>query len=134
MKLHTLKSQLAIRGGKAVCIFGSKGRKHDFRVYKESKVSFGRGITKVDADSGYQDLHKRCKAAVVPVKGSKRKPLDAVAKAHNQALASERISIEHYIRRLKVFRILKHTYRNRRRKYFLRLNLIAAVCNLQLPP
>ena len=122
-----------IRGGKGVCVFGSKGRKHDFRVYKESRVSFGRSISEVKADSGYQGLQKRCAAAQLPVKGSKLRPLDGASKAHNRMLASERIRIEHYIRRLKVFRIAKDTYRNRRKKYFLRLNLIAAICNLQLP-
>jgi hypothetical protein len=37
--------------------------------------------------------------------------------------------VEHVIRRLKVFRILKETYRHRRRHFYFRVNLIAARCN-----
>ncbi|MEM7737896.1 MAG: IS5/IS1182 family transposase, partial [Deinococcota bacterium] len=35
-------------------------------------------------------------------------------------------------RRLKVFRVLKETYRHRRRRFALRLTLIAALYNLDL--
>lgn len=51
---------------------------------------------------------------------------------HNRQLAKERIGIEHVIRKLKVFRILKEIYRHRRRRFGLRLNLIAALYNLDL--
>ena len=119
-------------GGKAICLFGAKGRRHDFRIFKESEVSFGRSIKKIEADSGYQGLQKRYEKAVLPVKGSKKKPLSKEDKKHNHDLATSRIAAEHFIRLLKVFRIVKETYRNRRKRYFLRLNLIAAICNLQL--
>jgi hypothetical protein len=36
------------------------------------------------------------------------------------------------IRRLKVFRVLKETYRHRRRRFGLRLNLIAGLYNADL--
>jgi hypothetical protein len=36
------------------------------------------------------------------------------------------------IRRLKVFRVLKETYRHRRRRFGLRLNLLAALYNHDL--
>jgi len=55
------------------------------------------------------------------------KPLSKEQKAHNRSLAKERILAEHVIRKLKVFRILKETYRHRRRRFGLRLNLIAAL-------
>ncbi|WP_438503503.1 hypothetical protein [Deinococcus alpinitundrae] len=38
--------------------------------------------------------------------------------------------VEHVIRRLKMFRILKEVYRHRRRRFSLRVHLIAALCNL----
>ena len=118
--------------GKAVCVSGGKGRSHDFRVFKESGVSFGGSIERVAADSGYQGLQKQSAKAVLPVKGSKKKPLTREDKKHNHDLASSRIGVEHFIRRLKIFRIVKETYRNRRKRYFLRLNLIAAICNFLL--
>lgn len=51
---------------------------------------------------------------------------------YNHALSQERIGIEHINRRLKTFRILAGRYRNRRRRYNLRFNLIAAIYNYEL--
>lgn len=42
------------------------------------------------------------------------------------------MAIEHVIRRLKVFRILTERYRNRRKRFGLRFNLIAAIYNREL--
>ena len=47
------------------------------------------------------------------------------------ALARERIVIEHVNRRLKIFKILAERYRNRRRRFGLRCNLIAALYNFE---
>ncbi|MBD0310849.1 MAG: IS5/IS1182 family transposase, partial [Microcoleus sp. T1-bin1] len=40
--------------------------------------------------------------------------------------------IEHVNRRLKIFRILSERYRNRRRRFGLRFNLIAGIYNYEL--
>jgi hypothetical protein len=40
--------------------------------------------------------------------------------------------VEHVNRRLKVFRILGERYRNRRKRFGLRFNLIAALVNIEL--
>jgi len=45
-------------------------------------------------------------------------------------LASSRIAVEHALRTLKRFRILSGIYQNRRKRFGLRLNLIAAIVNL----
>jgi hypothetical protein len=50
----------------------------------------------------------------------------------NQELAGERIGIEHVNHRFKIFRILAERYHNRRRRYGLRCNLIAALYNDEL--
>ena len=49
-------------------------------------------------------------------------------------LAKERIYAEHVIGRLKVFRSLSERYRNRRKRFRLRFNLIAAIYNLGIAP
>jgi len=67
-----------------------------------------------------------------PVKKSKLHPLSQEQKASNRALSRKRILIENVIRRLKIFRILSERYRNRRKRFGLRFNLIAAICNLEL--
>ena len=115
-----------------MCISGGKGRGHDFRLFKESGVHFGRCCAQVLADSGYQGLQKFCGGAVLPVKGSKKKPLSAAGKTHNHKLASRRVCIEHLIRNIKVFRIFRETYRNRRKRFFLRITLVAAIVNLNI--
>jgi IS5 family transposase len=83
-------------------------------------------------DSGYQGQQKRQKKTKIPHKKSKKIPLTKEQKAANKALAKERILAEHVIRHLKIFRILKHDYRNRRKRFALRCNLIAALYNLGL--
>ncbi|GAB4553954.1 MAG: hypothetical protein Tsb0014_47150 [Pleurocapsa sp.] len=53
-------------------------------------------------------------------------------KEYNRELAKHRICIEHVIRCLKIFRILAQPYRNRRRRFKLRFNLIAGLYNCGL--
>ena len=53
-------------------------------------------------------------------------------KEYNKALAKERIIIETINRKLKILKILSCKYRNRRRRYSLRINLLAAVYNYEL--
>jgi len=84
------------------------------------------------ADAGYQglaELHKNCQT---PFKKSKYHTLTHREKQRNRALARKRILIEHIFRTLKVFRILSESYRNRRKRFALRFNLIAAIYNLEL--
>ena len=50
----------------------------------------------------------------------------------NKELASQRIVGEHVIGKLKVFKILAEKYRNRRKRFSLRLNLLASLYNLDL--
>lgn len=51
---------------------------------------------------------------------------------HNRALAQLRVRVEHVIRRFKIFRIFSRRYRNRRKRFGLRLNLIAGLLNYEL--
>ena len=82
-------------------------------------------------DSGYQGLDKYHKNSQTPKKKSKHHPLTGEDKATNRAISRKRIGCEHIIGRLKVFKILSERYRNRRKRFGLRFNLIAAICNLE---
>lgn len=104
---------------------------HDFRLFKESGTHFSSG-TPLRADSGYQGLQKFHQGTVLPIKATKKRPLTKEEKKYNHDHASTRIFVEHAIRRVKVFRIIKETYRNRRRRFGLRFNLIAAIVNMEL--
>jgi transposase len=108
----------------------SEGRTHDFALFKASRTVFEAAPLCL-ADSGYQGLDKLCDHAQTPKKQSKRHPLTEDEKANNRSISRQRIGCEHVIGRLKVFRILKECYRNRRRRFGLRFNLIAAICNIE---
>ncbi|WP_075834111.1 transposase family protein [Deinococcus marmoris] len=81
------------------------------------------------ADAGYQGVQHQHPLCRTPHKASKKRKLDHTQEAENLRLARFRIAIEHVIRRLKIFRVLKETYRHRRKRFSLRVNLIAAICN-----
>ncbi len=104
---------------------------HDFRLFKESKTRLHPQL-KLKADSGYQGIGKLHARSEVPHKRSKKRPLTAEQRACNRNVSSERVLVEHVIRKLKVFRILAERYRNRRKRFGLRVNLIAAIRNYEL--
>lgn len=82
--------------------------------------------------AGYLGIDKLHENSHIPVKKSKLHPLTEEQKAYNHQLSSERIFVENVIRKLKIFRILSERYRNRRKRFGLRFNLIAAIYNLEL--
>ena len=132
-KYHTLKSQLVVnqKTGVIICIAHGKGRKHDERLFKSSKIRLANTI-KLLGDKGYQGIAKLHANSQIPTKKPKSSNLSQVQRQENRTLASERIIIEHVNRRLKIFRILSERYRNRRRRFGLRFNLIAGIYNYEL--
>ena len=107
------------------------GSKHDFQLFKDDQTDIAEHI-RVLADAAYQGLaalHENCQT---PFKKSKYHPLTKRQKQTNKTLARKRILIEHIFRKLKVFRILSEKYRNRRKRFALRFNLIPAIYNLEL--
>jgi hypothetical protein len=83
-------------------------------------------------DSGYQGIQKIHANCTKPVKGTKKKPLTKEDKKHNHQVGSKRVMVEHIIRELKIFKIIAAPYRNRRKRFGLRINLIAAIYNFEL--
>lgn len=82
-------------------------------------------------DSGFQgilDFHKNSKT---PKKSSKLHPLTDAEKVENKRIAQERIFIENINACLKVFKIFSNRYRNRRRRFGLRMSLICGIYNFQ---
>ena len=108
-----------------------KGRRHDFHLWKKSRVRVHPQV-QLACDTGYQGIQKFHANCLKPAKATKKHPLTKEQKRGNAAINSTRVVVEHAIRRLKVFRILGERYRNRRKRFGLRLNLIAAITNLEL--
>ena len=72
--------------------------------------------------SGYQDLQKQHQKTILPYKRRRKVPLSDEQKAHNHALTSKRVSVEHVFSHLKKFKILGSIYRNFRKKLHMRFN------------
>jgi hypothetical protein len=84
------------------------------------------------ADSGYQGLKKLHDQSELPKKNTKKKPLTKEDKKQNHEISSRRVLIENVIRKVKIFKIMSEKYRNRRKRFNLRLNLICAIINYEL--
>jgi hypothetical protein len=83
-------------------------------------------------DTGYQGLQKKHTNTDIPKKKSKKNPLTKSDKKRNQLISSSRVTVENVIRSIKIFRVLAEKYTCRRKRFLLRLNLIAAIYNFQL--
>ncbi len=68
----------------------------------------------------------------LPKKKNKKQKLTKEDKQHNKQLASDRALNENVIGKLKRFRIVSDKYRNRRKRFGLRFNLIAGIYNYEL--
>ncbi len=132
-KCHTQKAQVIVnqKTMEIIATAFAKGKKHDFRLFKENYGGIDQEITCL-ADSGYQGLKKIHQNSETPTKKSKKKPLTRDQKRQNHELSKKRIFCEHVIGKLKIFRVLKERYRNRSKRFGLRFNLIAALYNLSL--
>lgn len=114
-----------------ICTNFSNGKKHDFRLFKESRIYWNeeiRGVT----DTGYTGIKKIRRNAVLPKRASKNHPLTKQEKEENRAISSERALNENVIGKLKRFKIMAERYRNRRRRFGLRFNLIAGIHNHEI--
>lgn len=114
-----------------ICTAFANGKRHDFRLFKESKTHIHPDIRAI-TDTGYQGLQKLHIKSELPKKKSKKYPLTKEDKKQNQALASVRVVNENVIGMLKRFKIISDKYRNRRKRFGLRFNLITAIYNMEL--
>lgn len=132
-KQHTLKAQMVINqvNGQIICTSFGKGKIHDFRLFKQRPIPLTPEQLCL-ADKGYQGIVKLHENSCLPTKKPRQKQLDEHEKQHNRNLARLRIIVEHMNRRLKIFRILGERYRNRRKRFGLRFNLLAALVNIEL--
>ena len=130
-KRHTLKTEIRItRKGRIVHVSKTKpGSIHDFNLHKqEPPLPLG---SRAFVDSGYQGLDKLHKETELPYKATKKKPLDREEKEYNRALSRIRVKIENVLANIKIFRILKDCYRNKRKRYNVKFNIIAGIVNLK---
>ena len=128
-----MKAEVIIeqRSGEILCTAYEKGREHDFKLYKKSKIRIKKEIRCL-ADKGYEGINKYHNLSQIPKKKPRRDSFSKSDKKENKELAKERIVIENVFAHLKRFRILQGRYRNRRKRFGLRFNLIASIYNYEL--
>ncbi|HGL0483483.1 TPA: IS5 family transposase [Streptococcus pneumoniae] len=148
VKINRPKKELANYSGKKKCyamkaqaIVTSQGRIvslditvnycHDMKLFKMSRRNI-RQAGKILADSGYQGLMKIYPQAQTPRKSSKFKPLTVEDKTYNHALSKERSKVENIFAKVETFKMFSTTYRNHRKRFGLRMNLIAGIINHEL--
>ena len=116
---------------KIICTNVSNGKRHDFRLFKESNVKIASNINAL-TDTGYIGLQKIHANTSMPKKRCKKSPLTLFDKLHNYELSSQRVLNEHVIGKIKRFKIVSDRYRNRRKRFGLRFNLISGICNYEI--
>lgn len=128
-----MKSQVVVNGTtrEVICTQHGRGSRHDFALYKDSHLKLHESL-EVLADSGYQGLNKLHEKSRTPKKKSKKVQLTKDERRANREISRRRIVVENIIRSLKIFRILLERYRNRRKRFALRFNLIAGLYNFEL--
>lgn len=109
----------------------SQGKTHDFQLFKDANLRYLKNH-KILADSGYLGINHIFPKAEIPKKNTKKRKLNREEKRQNRELSSERILVENVIGAVKKFRILSEKYRNRRKRFNLRSNLISAIYNFEL--
>jgi hypothetical protein len=111
-----------------VCTSFSNGKRHDFRLFKESGV---RALpqTTIKTDTGYLGIKKLHANSILPIKRKRKQKLTKDEKRFNRQVSSDRVLNENIIGFIKRFKIVSDRYRNRRKRFALRFNLIAGICN-----
>lgn len=131
-KRHTAKEQIIVdqKTGKIISTSYAKGKTHDYKIYKKSKTRVHKN-TKIQADSGYQGIQKIHPNSEIPKKRSKKHPLTSEDKKRNKEISSSRVIVENVFAFLKKFKIISQRYRNRRKRFGLRFNLICGIFNYE---
>ncbi len=104
---------------KTICLSFCNGKKHDFRLFKESGVH-AENDTEFETDTGYTGITTIHPNSILPKRRSKNTPLTKEEKRNNRLVSKKRIYAEYAIRFVKRFRILSEQYRNRRKRFALR--------------
>jgi predicted DNA-binding protein YlxM (UPF0122 family) len=130
-KGHRIKSQIIADRGKIYDVDEAPGSVHDFELCKSSLLTVLILAVIILADSGYQGIQNYHEFSLIPIKKPKGKELSESAKAYNTGLSRQRIFIENINAKIKVFKIMSYSYRNRRASHLLRTKLVCAILNAE---
>ena len=118
-KRHTVKN-IVITDKKTGKIKGLsktyEGKRHDKSIVDEERYRFPDG-SKVWKDTGFQGYEPANTSTYQPKKKPKVGELTDDEKEMNKQIARERIGVEHSIRGIKIFRIVRDIFRNHKKKF-----------------
>jgi hypothetical protein len=114
-----------------IATYQGTGRSHDFKLFKQSNLNL-LASTQAITDSGYQGIKKVHTNSITPIKRKRGQKLTNEEKKYNRKVAQDRVLNENVIGSLKRFKIISDRYRNRRKRFGLRFNLIAGIYNFEL--
>ena len=131
-KAHTIKTEILVNEkGRILSVSRpAGGKKHDLKVRLSGPAVSSR--TQLIGDSGYQGLQHTHAKTCLPYKKPRKQQLDKAKRFYNRMLSSFRMGVENAIRRIKIFRIIKEQYRNKRIDYALKFNIVAGLTNFKL--
>lgn len=132
-KQHTIKTQIEI-GRTTRLIYSirfSKGAVHDFKLYRNAKIDYGKDNT-IFVDKGYIGIEKIHINSILPIKGSKYHKLNNEEKWYNNEISKIRITIEHVNAFVKKFKIVATRFRNKRKNFILFMTIICGIYNYEI--
>ncbi|HEM5329447.1 TPA: transposase, partial [Streptococcus suis] len=83
-------------------------------------------------DLGYLGILKFHENTFIPAKHSKHHLLTEEDRRLNREIAKIRIEVEHFNAKFKTFKIMAQPYRNRRKRFELRTELICGIINHEM--
>jgi hypothetical protein len=113
-----------------ICVDTAKGTTHDFKLFKQSRLPL-KANSCVFVDLSHLGIAKIDANCATPHKASKLHPLNNEQREDNRQKTSARICVEHVNAKIKTFQILTQKYRNRRKRFNLRFNLICGLINFE---
>jgi hypothetical protein len=134
-KRYTVKSQLMVNDSGCIIhkAIHQKGRKHDYKIYKNNHPVIPKQVVTV-ADLGYYGMKKEYpdQLSALPYKKKRNQSLSDKEKAYNRIHSKKRIVIEHTICRLKKYRIMSDVFRNRLKKYNKVSDIVLGLVNYRI--
>jgi hypothetical protein len=119
-KKHTIKNQIMVNNQGYIIhkTDYKKGRRHDYDIYKKNHPVIPKQVVNV-FDLGYLGIETDFleQLSALPNRKKRNQDLSQEEKEYNRIHGKKRIVIEHTICRLKKYRIMSDTFRNRLRKY-----------------
>jgi hypothetical protein len=126
-KRHTKKNIVVTdkQTGKVIGLGETQpGSKHDKKCAEEEGYEFAQG-SKLYQDKGFEGYKPEGAQTIQPQKKPRGKELTEEQRQHNRQINKERVKVEHTIGAIKVYRIVRDVFRNRRAGFVDQVMVIA---------